>query len=141
MAAIEAEHRKPRRRPRSFADEFERAAFLVDQEIDTLIPLIPAAAELAMMGGKRGVAQVPDPAERRDAIRRKLKARAGSDGDKLASVRGALCKVRSGRAALCSTPGKRQQLNNVLDEFHARQGKPGHSPGCPKRKMARSPRV
>ena len=93
--AIVREHKKPRgRRAPDFGSDAERSEYWVESELDALVPLLPYEIVLSMMGGARGWRQVPSAEARNKAVRRLLKQRAGSDGDRLASVRLMLRDVR-----------------------------------------------
>ena len=91
---IRLEHRKPRTgRAPDFRTDADRNDYRVDSEIDALVPLLPYQAVSCMLGGEQGWRQVPRG--RRDRLlRRMLKQRAGSEGDRLASVRHLLRDIR-----------------------------------------------
>jgi hypothetical protein len=63
-SAITAEHRKPRRATRTFASTKEREIFLVTEEVEALLPLLPEQVCIAMLGGALGMAQVPSDERR-----------------------------------------------------------------------------
>ena len=88
-------HRKPRRKSVSFASDKERAQFETSEQVETILPLLPAPVLECMLGGTLGMAQVPDPAHRAEMVRRNLAARGGLDGARLKGLRSMLCAVRS----------------------------------------------
>ena len=92
--AIADAHRKPKRRLPEFKTDKERAAFLVESEIATILPLLPAPVVRAMLGGELGWRQVREPAARLAQVRRTLAKRAGAEGDRVAGVRTMLSHVR-----------------------------------------------
>ena len=55
-AAVELAHRKRRRAPREFACPLERAAFLIDEQIDALLPLLPRIVVSEMLAAHHTVA-------------------------------------------------------------------------------------
>ena len=77
-----------------FADDQQRAAHAVAEEVEALIPLIPRGVITHMLGGERGMSQVPDPERRHAQIKRILSERAGTDGSSVAQVRLMLRDVR-----------------------------------------------
>lgn len=91
---IELAHRKPRAPSRAFASDRERAAFRVAEEVKCLIPLVPRVIVEAMLGGERGMAQVPNPEARAAFLARLLSERAGNDGATVQQVRLMLRDVR-----------------------------------------------
>ena len=87
-------HCKPRRKKPEFASQAESENYEVDREIEILIPLIPQVIVQEMLGGPRGSMQVSDATMRSELIRRILKKRAGTDGNRLGSVRSFLAIAR-----------------------------------------------
>ena len=80
-------HRKKRRAPREFDCPIEKQAFLVQDQLDALVPLLPALVSLEMLGGARGLEQVPDEGRRATILASILGARAGSEGARCADIR------------------------------------------------------
>ena len=66
--AVLLAHRKKRRAPREFDDPKEKEAFLVDEQIRALVPLLPLVVVTEMLGGARGLEQVPDEERRRSIL-------------------------------------------------------------------------
>ena len=88
-------HRKKRRMPREFTDPKEREAFLLADQLDALLPFLPTIVVHEMLGGVRGLEQVPDR-ERRDTILKDmLRARAGTEGKRLGDIRLLLGRARA----------------------------------------------
>ena len=103
--AIRLEHRKPQgKRAQDFASDAERADSQLDSEIACLVPLLPYQVIVAMIGGERGWRQVPTREARDALLTRMLKQRAGSEGDRLASVRGMLRDIRMYAVAVLGVP-------------------------------------
>ena len=94
-AAIKAAHRKPRRATQAFDTELERRAVLVDSQLEALLPLLPDAVRLAMLGGPRGAEQVPDRAEQDALVARAIKVRSGAEGERVARLRSFLEVART----------------------------------------------
>ena len=88
--AIAKAHRKKRRIPRAFDSAKEREEFLVEEELRALAPLLPAPVVDSMLGGPRGLEQVPSAAKREAQLVRIMRAVAdcslASKSTKLASV-------------------------------------------------------
>jgi hypothetical protein len=91
---IAKKHRKPRKATVRYASERERAEACVSDEVSTLIPLLPSIIVENMLGGERGMQQVPSAEKRREILTRILSERAGTDGSSIAQVRLMLRDVR-----------------------------------------------
>ena len=91
--AIDRAHRKPRARAAHFKTDKLRAEAHLDAALDAIVPLIPRQCYENMLGGARGLAQVVG--SRRDAqIRRRLRARPGTNGERVDRARLYLARVR-----------------------------------------------
>ena len=90
---IEKAHRKPRGKAPKFKSAKEREAFALESEIDALIPLLPTETMVSMFGGPRGMAQVP-AGDRCEFLRRRLRAKSGSSGERVARMRHLLARIR-----------------------------------------------
>ena len=88
-------HRKARVQSRDFASAQEREAFKARDEAAALVPLLPAQVVRAMMGGDLGIQQVPCPERRERMLVAMLLERAGTEGDRLASLRALLRCIRA----------------------------------------------
>ena len=131
VQAVADLHRKPRRSRRNFASDKERTAFLMQEEVETLLPLLPAQVVAAMLGGEHGMAQVPNPEQRLAMLRRNLASRGGLDGARVKGLRSMLCSVRAYAAtelkitdvlaadAACF-PASVQLVHQVIAHAHAK---------------------
>jgi len=131
LLAVEDLHRKPRRPRRTFSNDRERAAFEMQEQVETLLPLLPAQVVAAMLGGEHGMAQVPNPEQRLAMLRRNLASRGGLDGARVKGLRAMLCSVRSYAAtelritdmqaadAACF-PASVQLVHQVIAHAHAK---------------------
>jgi len=102
--AVVACHRKRRRMPREFTDPKERETFLAGEQIAALVPLLPGLVVQEMLGGERGLRQVPGDEARGAQLARILRERAGSEGDRIADVRRALGLIRAYAQEVLMTP-------------------------------------
>ena len=102
--AVVACHRKRRRMPREFTDPKERETFLAGEQIAALVPLLPGLVVQEMLGGERGLRQVPGDEARGAQLARILRERAGSEGDRIADVRRALGLIRAYAQEVLKTP-------------------------------------
>ena len=93
-AEIDKMHRKARVQYGEFATDKDRAVAHVHSEIDSLLPILPVQVVESMLGGARGLLQVPGDGARTDQVRRMLVARSGTDGASVASVRLMLREIR-----------------------------------------------
>ena len=101
--AIDKKHRKPRARRPQVREQEEREDFCLESELDALIPLLPEETVLSMLGGERGMAQVP-AVRRAEHLRRRLRARAGASGERIARCRLLLGRVRKYAATVLGLP-------------------------------------
>ena len=92
-AAIDEEHRRPRKRNPEFETAAAREEYQLESEVEALLPLLPVATVVAMLGGPRGLAQV-SAADRPAILRRRLHARSGACGERVARTRHLLARVR-----------------------------------------------
>ena len=100
---IDKRHRKPRAKRPQVREQEEREDFCLESELDALIPLLPEETVLSMLGGERGLAQVP-AARRAEHLRRRLRARAGASGERIARCRLLLGRVRTYAATALGLP-------------------------------------
>ena len=92
-----AAHRKKRRMPRTFSSAEEREDFEKREQAAALVPLLPDACLAALLGGgalEHTLAQVPHLERLQDMVVKRLLHRAGTEGKRLADVRGVLCGLR-----------------------------------------------
>jgi len=92
---IELAHRKLRCKRPDFASQKEREAHDASTQVAALVPLLPKAVVLKMLGGEQGLRQVPLRAMRDAMLERMLLTRAGTDGARLANVRSLLKTART----------------------------------------------
>jgi hypothetical protein len=93
--AVEKAHRKPRRAAMDFADEDEASETAIAGEVACLVPLLPRAVVTSVLDGERGLQQVADPARRAQQLGRRLRARAGSEGARIRTLRTFLQAARA----------------------------------------------
>ena len=67
-AAIDSEHRKPRKRVPDFESAAAREDFMLQAEVEALLPLLPRVSVIAMLGGHRGLAQMSTADRRPDVL-------------------------------------------------------------------------
>jgi hypothetical protein len=92
--AVAAVHRLPRKRREPEATERQRSKAAVAREVDAIVPLLPRLWVRDMLGGELGERQVVGDARRAALLSSRLEARAGSDGDRVASLRSLLATSR-----------------------------------------------
>ena len=103
---IDRIHRKPRARPTHYTDAKQREEAALEAALDALIPLLPRECYESMLGGALGMAQVVGP--RRDAqVRRRLRARPGTNGERIDRARLHLARVRKYAAVELKLPAER----------------------------------
>jgi hypothetical protein len=90
---IEKRHRKPRAKSVQHTTHELREAAALASEVEAIIPLLPECCRLKMLGGEQGMAQVPEH-RHLAKLRRRLTARAGTSGARLARTRLLLGKIR-----------------------------------------------
>jgi hypothetical protein len=93
--AVERAHRKPRRAVGDYADEDAQSDAAITAELEWLVPLLPCAVVTSMLGGDRGVQQLADPARRAQVVARTMRARAGTDGARIRTLRTFLQAARA----------------------------------------------
>jgi hypothetical protein len=108
LKAIEAEHRKPRRATRTFSSTKERETFLVTEEVEALLPLLPEQVCVAMLGGALGMAQVPSDERRVALLRASFAKSAGLEGARVKGLRAMLCAVRTYAATELHLPDRKK---------------------------------
>lgn len=108
LKAIEAEHRKPRRATRTFSSTKERETFLVTEEVEALLPLLPEQVCVAMLGGALGMAQVPSDERRVALLRAAFAKSAGLEGARVKGLRAMLCAVRTYAATELHLPDRKK---------------------------------
>ena len=127
---VDREHRMPRGpRAPEFRTDADRAAYHIEKELSCLVPLMPYTIVLNMLGGELGRRQVPSQVGRDNMIKQMLRKRAGSEGDRLASVRNMLRDVRKyaitelgvprDKADLASFPMSGAMAHALIAKAHA----------------------
>ena len=101
---IDAVHRKKRERLGEFDSDRERTEVKVEREVAALVALMPEQVREHILGGPRGMQQVPGREAQDAIIRRMLKTRAGSDGANVANARLALGTMRKYAAVVMGLP-------------------------------------
>ena len=94
VAGITAAHRKPRSKRPEFDSDKDRSEYIVEREVEILVPLLPIPVRMHVLGGPKGMSQVPGVKQQTAYISRTLTARAGTDGKKVADTRLALRVIR-----------------------------------------------
>jgi hypothetical protein len=135
-AAVRKRHRKGRARLPDFVSQGQREAHKLDGEVDALIPLLPASVIAPMLGGARGIAQtaVEGRAER---LRKKLSARAGACGERVARTRRLISTVRTHAAIELGLPSPERDAavfpvstalgHDLIAAAQRRGGQAGHT--------------
>jgi hypothetical protein len=102
LALIAGERPRVRKRRRASAAELAALVshadvqeYRLDRAAEWLADELPPASILHLLGGERGLQQVPDPAERRAALVGALKLKGGADGSSLGKARRALETLRA----------------------------------------------
>jgi hypothetical protein len=97
-------HRMPRMRKEQQKTHKEREKIARDREVSVLMELLPLEVVKSMLGGDRGMQQIPEGSQRRDYLRRVIEARAGSEGARIADLRKLLCTARIYAATVMNLP-------------------------------------
>ena len=137
-AAIDRQHRKKPAASSRHEKEADREVGALRSEVAAIIPLLPEEARCAMLGGELGMRQVPDPERQQAQLERKLTARAGNCGERIARARRLLCRIRKYAAVHLRLPPEERDhacfpmsaalAHEIIHMAHARSAADGKAP-------------